>query len=113
MKTALLSIFITSFCLLCNAQIDSTYIQPFEENIAVRTFLMKKFIIMTHESEAEGIEESFAPNNPVNVGFGLSIKNTVIDFWYGHGFNFMRDKKLGKTQSLDLQLHKGRGNQYR
>ena len=105
MKTALLSIFITSFYLFCNAQIDSTYIQPFDEKIAVRTFLMKKFIIMAHESDAEGVEESFVPNNPINIGVGLSVKNTVIDFWYGYGFNFMRDKKRGKTQSLDFQLH--------
>jgi hypothetical protein len=55
--------------------------------------------------ESGGIEKSYIPNNPPNIGLGITIKNTIIGFSYGYGADFMRDKKYGKTKSLDFQIH--------
>ncbi|WP_280744847.1 MULTISPECIES: DUF4421 family protein [unclassified Parabacteroides] len=50
-------------------------------------------------------ELSYMPNNPMKLGLGISWKNTILSVAGGYGFDFMRDKKKGKTESLDLQYH--------
>ncbi len=45
------------------------------------------------------------PNNPVNIGLGFAKNNSVLSFSYGYGFDFLRDKSLGKTKSFDFQYH--------
>lgn len=50
-------------------------------------------------------EKSYTPNNPPNIGLGFSIKNTIIDFSYGYGADFLRNRDKGKTTSFDFQLH--------
>lgn len=103
----LVFIFTTS---LTFAQIDSSYIKPFEEKISIKAFWAKKFVFLLHD---QGKEESdtYMPNNPFELGLGLSINNTVLSFSYGYGFDFFRDKKKGKTKSFDFQFH-NYGNKY-
>jgi len=69
----------------------------------VRGFLAKKLLFLVQEY-GEG-ERVFMPNNPVELGAGFSINNTVLSFGYGYGFDFMRDKEYGKTKSFDFQFH--------
>lgn len=57
-----------------------------------------------HEMD-DNHERNYMPNNPLEIGLGLSVNNTVLSFGYGYGFNFMRDKKRGKTNSVDFQFH--------
>ncbi len=72
--------------------------------MSVRTFLAKKFLFLTQEFK-DGKEKIYMPNNPFEIGLGLSVNNTVLSFGYGYGFDFLRDKKYGKTRSFDFQFH--------
>ena len=87
-----------------NAQIDTAYIQPYEQKLSVQVYVAKDLLLLNQNIDAD-TEKSFVPNNPPNVGLGISVRNTIINFQYGYGFDFMRNKKQGKTKSFDLQLH--------
>lgn len=90
--------------ILCFAQVDSTYIRSFGHRLSVRPYIAKTLLFMSQESES-GDEISYMPNNPPKIGLGVSLNNTMISFGYGYGFDFMRDKKYGKTKTVDFQLH--------
>ncbi len=85
------------------AQERTGYIQPFEQNLSVRLNLTKPFLGLNQH--ISGKTYKFRPNNPLRVGIGISIKNTLIDFNLGSKFNFLRDKEKGKTESFDFQIH--------
>lgn len=87
----------------CFAQIDTTYIKPFENKASVRTYLSMKFISLQQETNED--LKKFMPNTPMSLGFGLSVKNTIIDFSYGYGLSFLKDKEKGRTKALDFQIH--------
>lgn len=86
------------------SQTDSLYIKSYNEKISVKVFSSKKFVFLSYD---QGKEESdtYMPNNPAEIGLGLSINNTVLSFSYGYGFDFLRDKQKGKTKSFDFQFH--------
>ncbi|WP_256472435.1 DUF4421 family protein [Flavobacterium sp. B183] len=98
---SLLLIFV--FPYFCTAQIDTTYIKPFENKASVRTYLSMKFISL--QQETGGDMKRFMPNTPMSLGFGVSVKNTIIDFSYGYGLSFLKDKEKGRTKALDFQIH--------
>lgn len=87
----------------CEAQIDTTYIKPFDHKVSLRTYLSMKFISM--ERETDGEIKNFMPNTPMSLGFGVAIKNTIIDLSYGHSLSFLKDDEKGKTKALDFQIH--------
>ncbi|QGK77114.1 DUF4421 family protein [Flavobacterium sp. SLB02] len=87
----------------CQAQIDTTYIKPFYNKVSLRTYLSMRFISM--EKETDGEIKNFMPNTPMSLGFGVSIKNTIIDLSYGHSLSFLKDDEKGKTKALDFQIH--------
>lgn len=87
----------------CQAQIDTTYIKPFDNKLSLRTYLSTKFILM--EKEVDGKVKNFTPNTPMSLGFGVSINNTIINLSYGYGLNFMKDDDKGRTKALDFQIH--------
>lgn len=87
----------------CKAQIDTTYIKPFQDELSIRTYLAMKFISM--EQGIDGEIKKFMPNAPMSLGLGVSVNNTIINLSYGYGLNFMKDKEKGKTKSLDFQIH--------
>lgn len=65
---------------------------------------MDKNILLLNE-KIDKQEIQYLPNNPTNLGASVSIHNTVISVGYGYGLDFTRDKRLGKTESFDFQLH--------
>lgn len=87
----------------CTAQIDTTYIKPFDNQVSLKTYLSTKFISM--EKEVDGKIKNFMPNNPMSLGLGISIKNTIIDLSYGQSLNFMKEDDKGRTKALDFQIH--------
>lgn len=101
--------YITSFVLFILvsqygfAQTDSTYIGFFEQPLSVRTYFMDKFTVLSHEQGSQGDETSYRSNAPFGIGFGFSYKNVSLSGAYG--FDFMRDRKRGKTRSFDFQYH--------
>ncbi len=66
-------------------------------------YLGKDFVYVTVDDPDR--ELIYMPNNPAKIGLGLSWKNSILSVAGGYGFDFLRDKKRGKTQSLDLQYH--------
>jgi len=100
-KTFILFVYFLFVSCLCFAQVDSTYIGFFDRNVALKSYVAKNFVFLSQDNP----EVEYMPNNPVNIGAGLSWKNTVLSFSYGYGFDFMRDKKKGKTESFDFQFH--------
>lgn len=92
------------FSFLAKGQPDSTYIKPFPEKFAIQGTIEKKLLVLTDEYKNSD-SKVYTPNNPVDLGVGLSINNTIISVGYGYGFDFMRDKERGKTESFDFQLH--------
>lgn len=104
MKIFAVGFVIFLFSVLCQAQTDSAYIRPLGHRLALRPYLSKTMLFMNHDLES-GEETSYMPNDPPKVGFGISLNNTIISFGYGYGFNFLADKKYGKTQAIDFQFH--------
>jgi len=104
MKLSFTGILFLSCAYHCIGQIDSSYIRMDEDQVAIKTFLSKNFIFLDQET-SNRVNYSYLPNNAPNIGFGLSVNNTIIDFSYGYGFDFLRNKKRGKTDALDFQLH--------
>ncbi|MDU1903688.1 MAG: DUF4421 family protein [Dysgonomonas sp.] len=86
------------------SQINYNYIEPFDQKVALKGFLAKKFLFLFHEYNDKDAR-TYMPNNPFEIGLGLSINNTAISFGYGYGFNFLRDRERGKTSSFDFQFH--------
>ncbi|WP_166920110.1 DUF4421 family protein [Flavobacterium poyangense] len=89
--------------LFCNAQIDTTYIKPYDNTLSVTSYLSMKFISL--EQETDGEMKKFMPNIPMNLGLGVSIHNTIINFSYGYGLGFLKDDKKGRTKAFDFQIH--------
>lgn len=85
-------------------QTDSTYIKGFDYKFTFSTYLLKDFISLT-QSYGKDSRVTLYPNNPINLGVGFSIKNTVLNISYGYGLKFLRDSEYGKTSAFDLQLH--------
>ncbi|KIC00470.1 hypothetical protein OA93_02455 [Flavobacterium sp. KMS] len=103
MKSYFSFLLLFAFPIFCNAQIDTTYIKPFENKLSLRTYMSMKLISM--EKEVDGKVKNFMPNNPMSLGFGVSINNTIINLSYGYGLSFMKDKEKGRTKALDFQIH--------
>ena len=83
------------------AGIDTTYIKPRQHKILARTFISNNAI------EVYGNSKYYKPNNPLNVGVGLSIKNTILNARMAYGLIALRDKeKFGKSHVLDIQVHR-------
>lgn len=85
------------------AQEKNPYIADYEQKLILSVFTAKEFLNISVEDKNQDV--IYMPNNPVELGLGFSWKNSVFSFAYSYGFDFMRDKKLGKTKSFDLQFH--------
>lgn len=101
-KTAILFLILCSHAEEICAQRDSTYIGDFPQDLFLRTYVYKKFMNLSHEIQ-EGNETTYQPNTPVGLGLGVNFKN--FSLFGGIAFDFMRDKKRGKTTSYDFQYH--------
>ena len=88
------------------SQVDSSYIGFYEQKLSVKLYLSKNFIWLSEVVEEDPEKDIvYMPNNPANLGVGLSWKNSVLSFSYGYGFDFLRDKEFGRTKSMDFQFH--------
>jgi hypothetical protein len=83
----------------CFAQVDTTYIEQYNQKMLVNAYLAKNYIAIQKDAQI------FLPNNPMSLGIGVFVKNTALNFAYNFGLNFTSNPKFGKTEALDLQLH--------
>lgn len=103
MKILLRILLLLSLSVQLSAQIDSAYIRPYDNKFMFLGFMTKDLLMLV--AETPGQELSYMPNNPVELGLGFGWNNTILYAAYGYGFDFMRDKSLGKTKSFDFQWH--------
>ncbi len=97
-------------CLICvlswtasvRAQVDSTYIKPFDEELSLGTYFYYQYTSLVYEREGHPAV-TYRPNSPIGVGFSFSYKNFGIGA--GMGVRSFRNKKYGDTKALDLQYH--------
>lgn len=83
------------------SQIDSTYIQAFDQELSIRPYVYKKFTTLSAETDNDLTQ--YLPNTPVGIGLGVTYKKYSLSG--GYAFGFMRDKNKGKTKSTDFQYH--------
>ncbi|WP_165041965.1 DUF4421 family protein [Dysgonomonas sp. ZJ709] len=86
----------------CLAQVDSSYIRPFDQKLAIRAYVMDSYSALSQDYDYD-TEYTYRPNNPISLGLGVSWKNSSLSGSYG--FGFMRDKKKGNTKSFAFQYH--------
>lgn len=103
MRRILFLILIVISNLYCYAQLDSSYIKPFEYRLAVRSYLGRDYLTMTQNSSYTS-SQRFMPNSPLKIGFGITLNNTILDF--GYGVSVWKEKEKGETKSFDFQIHK-------
>lgn len=90
----------------CFPKLDSIYVRDYSQELSVRAYMGMNFITMSQNRDSEP-EENYLSNKPPSFGLGLSLKNTIISFGVGYGFDFLRDKSKGKTSAKwDLQFRR-------
>ncbi len=102
LRNSILSLCIIVYSHNGYAQVDSTYIAPFSQEFSVGVYSYYRYTVLTHE-EAGGYRETYLPNSPVGIGLSISYKGYSLSG--GYGLRFLRDKELGKTESMDWQYH--------
>ncbi len=102
MRRNLLLLFILClFCLYTKGQeIDTTFIYTYPNASWITSYLSTSAVNMTTE------DKTFEPNNPLKIGVGLGIRNTMINFLVGTKIVSLKDKTYGKTSSTDFQVHR-------
>ncbi len=83
-------------------QVDTTYIGKFHQEFSIRTYVYQKFSVISDIIQ-EDKEISYRPNTPVGIGLGIQYKDFSLSG--GMTFSAFRDKKRGKTKSMDFQYH--------
>jgi hypothetical protein len=94
----------TSFNSLCKSTadttaIDTTYIKPYEQKMLIKGIVSSNSIQITQKNKY------YKPNNPLNVGFSFTLKNTVVDLRSDFGLINIGGNKRGKTNAVDFQIH--------
>lgn len=88
------------------AQIDSTYIGHFKEDFSAKIYVVDKSATFEKENDGRNKdlqEVTYRTNKPMSIGLGVGLKG--FSFSFGYGFDVLRDKKRGKTNSLEFQHH--------
>lgn len=99
MKVKLIIFLLTTVCISAQ-KIDSAYIQAYTKKMAVTGFVSTNTLQLTQNGQA------FIPNYPINAGFGLAIKNTMINFAFAQSLSPLKSSKYGKSTITDLQIHR-------
>ncbi|MDR1172314.1 MAG: DUF4421 domain-containing protein [Bacteroidales bacterium] len=85
-----------------NAQVDSAYIIPFEQELSTGAYSYYQYTMLTHEIDNKK-SIGYKPNSP--AGMGVSFAYNSFSVSGGMSFDFMRDKTRGKTKAIDFQYH--------
>lgn len=90
----------------CSAQIDSSFIEVFDQNLILKAFTYNNILNLTISEPKPIGEINYKSNNPINVGIGISHPKIPVDISIGYHIGSRLDDQYLKTKSLDLQLHK-------
>ena len=99
---ALLLIFLWGSCLLSYAQErDTTYIQPYSQEIWLRAYAPTKMLILTQGKKV------YSPNYPFSLGLGIGLRKILgLNVLYAQNLFRLKNKTNLKTRSIDIQAHK-------
>lgn len=100
-----LIVLILFYTLKATAQVDTTYIKNHELPFAVKITTGQNQIILnetvhTNDSEEKDVKKKYHDNQPINIGINVSTRGYSLGF--SMGINALRDKKRGKTTSLQF-----------
>lgn len=85
-----------------NAQVDSTYVVPFDQEFSVGTYSYYQYTMLAHRVNKKETDK-YKPNSPVSVGALFTYKNFAL--WFGLGIRFIGHPEHGTTSSVDMQYH--------
>ena len=99
---ALLLIFLWGGCLSFFAQErDTTYIQPYPQEIWLRAYTPTKMLILTQGKEV------YSPNYPFSLGVGIGLRKILgLNVLYAQNLFRLKNETNLKTRSIDIQAHK-------
>ncbi|MEB3037159.1 hypothetical protein [Capnocytophaga ochracea] len=99
---ALLLIFLWGGCLSFFAQErDTTYIQPYPQEIWLRAYTPTKMLILTQGKEV------YSPNSPFSLGVGIGLRKILgLNILYAQNLFRLKNETNLKTRSIDIQAHK-------
>ncbi|MCR8559002.1 DUF4421 domain-containing protein [Mucilaginibacter sp. BJC16-A38] len=78
---------------------DTSYIKSYSQKILLTGYVADNTLPFAVGGK------TFSPNNQLNVGVGIAIKNTVINALYDVGLVPLKGAEYGKTNITDLQVH--------
>jgi len=99
------------FFILCGvnswaASSDSAYVQPHKGSFTLKTRLYNNIFALNVRSLKENNETTYATNNPMNLGFGISHPKLPVDLFMGFGLGALPNDEYLRTKSFDFQIHK-------
>jgi len=99
---ALLLIFLWGSSPLSYAQEqDTTYIQPYSQEIWLRAYTPTKMLILTQGKKV------YSPNYPFSLGLGIGLRKILgLNVLYAQNLFRLKNKTNLKTRSIDIQAHK-------
>lgn len=78
---------------------DSLYVMPYVQKMSASLFVANNALLLQQGSK------EYSPNNPLTVGVGFAIKNTVVNTRLSYGVADLKGKEYGRTRIFDFQLH--------
>ena len=80
---------------------DTTYIQPYPQEIWIRAYTPTKMLILTQGKEA------YSPNYPFSLGVGIGLRKILgLNVLYAQNLFRLKNETNLKTRSIDIQTHK-------
>lgn len=79
---------------------DTTYFKAYPQKFTVLGYIADNSVYIKRNGDL------YQPNNKLNLGFGLTLKNTLISFQYDFGVVPLKGKEFGNTHVFDFQVHK-------
>nr|WP_314289985.1 DUF4421 family protein [uncultured Capnocytophaga sp.] len=80
---------------------DSTYIQPYPQEMWLRTYTPTKMLILIQD------KKTYSPNYPFSLGVGVGLRKILgVNLLYAQNLFLLKNDTNLKTRSLDLQAHK-------
>ena len=80
---------------------DTTYIQPYSQEIWLRAYTPTKMLILTQGKKA------YSPNYPFSLGIGIGLRKILgLNILYAQNLFRLKNKTNLKTRSIDIQAHK-------
>ncbi|WP_430900600.1 MULTISPECIES: DUF4421 domain-containing protein [unclassified Paraflavitalea] len=86
------------------AERDSSYVESFDDQLTLRTYLSQKYTIFNVNGKGNQYFLQYRPNTNLNLGLGATYRGLTINLGYGLKF-LNKDSDKGTTKYLDLQSH--------